>query len=196
MVRGKWSIWLAERPVVANAKKDAVEFGKPFSHPFLILKDVFDITRGEIHGTWGNWPNRGLRDAPGKLLDNFTGAVCTDKSARFLAAVTGPLYPRGLILELRDHFIPRPSIERQRIFKGDKKQALERWEALKGEFPSVNDQALPFYRYATRESGLTNCQIMLRATLEKACTFETIPDLRLAHTGWTASAKPAIQQSL
>ncbi|HEU4837876.1 MAG TPA: hypothetical protein VFS88_00525 [Micavibrio sp.] len=196
MPEKKWSIWLAERPVVANAKKDTEKYGRPFSHPFLILKDCFDTTRGEIHGTWGNWPRRGLSDKPGKLFDHFTGAVCNNRTAYAVSKVTRPVYPLAVLCSLDDKFIPRPNIEKQKVCSGERQRVMERWTILKEAFPHMNAYRLPFFRYAMRGSGLANCQIMLRAALEKTGAIDYIPDLRLAQTGWTAPSKTAIGNAL
>jgi len=191
-----WSIWLEEVPVVASIKKDVELFGKALSHPFLSLKDPFDQTVAKIHATRGNWPSRGLRDKPGKMVENFAAAVCGTSSAYVIAKAAWPVYPLAILHSLCGKIVSHPNNPKQQLCSGKEKNMLELWYLLHDAVPELNAYRLPFFRYAERGSGLANCQVMLRATLERTGIVDDIPPLQMAQTGWTPPVKTAINHVL
>lgn len=186
-----WTITLAERPVHISRAQDIAMFGRPFSHPFLVLKNAGDNVLSEIHASW----RRGspMRTRLSQVFDKTTGRLCSERVNRVLAS-TGNLYPRCNLYNTRGATQYGTKVEEHLLFQGPPKSVNELWHSLVDMFGEVNERRTPYYRYARRGSGFGNCQILMREALERVeqSLLQPVPELKLAQTGWTAAPKTDI----
>ncbi len=188
-MKHEWRIELAERTVDFNADKDLRVFGKPFSHPFLVLKSPDGTVASEIHGTW---PKNELTYPVAYLINRFTSAARSDKATAFAHEIMWTVFPKAIIVATQGLRNDHKAVARTTVFKGSEDQAHVIWLDMRSRFPALNAREMPFYQYATPSAPFANCQKMLRLAMDSAAGFGTIPDLQLAQTGWTEAAKPAI----
>ena len=171
-------------------------FGKPFSHPFLVLKTPCDHVVSEIHGSW----KRGSTFETGiaKAFDKVTGRLRSERINSFMAAASGGYFPHCHAHLTCGEQQYRNALVEHTLFEGELPKARDLWLAMAAMIPALNDDAKPYYRYARRGDDFGNCQMMVRDMLDAIAPALQggVPDLTLAQTGWTASPKTAIKLSL
>lgn len=190
-----WTITLAERPVHISREQDIAMFGRPFSHPFLVLKSPSDHVIGEIHASW----NRGspLRTRLCQTFDSTTGRLRNEQLNTVLA-VAGSFYPRCNLYNTRGPRQYGTKVEEHLLFKGTQNQVRDLWHALVDMFGEVNERKTPYYRYARIGSGFGSCQTLTREVLDRVekSLCQPVPALKLAQTGWTEAPKTDIKFGL
>lgn len=191
-----WTISVAERPVMISKTRDIARFGKPFSHPFLVLKAPCDNVISEIHSSWKR--GKPLETELSRFFDKVTGRLASGRLNEFMRAAAGDYYPHMVTYNTKGPTQYGSAVAEHIIFSGPKPQARDLWGAFVDMFDDVNKDPKAYYRYAARESGFANCQIVLRDVLEPVVPTlqEPLPDLKLAQTGWTAPVKTDINLKL
>jgi len=197
MSESLWSIWLVERPVVWERNRDMRVFGKPFSHPFLLLRDQHGKSRAEIHGArmdkCSGVSNHFLKRAAGHVFDYITGKTHKEGLVKAFTAVASPFfYPKGQFDVITQPFRDRSGLPQQKLAEGSQTDIMHKWQAVLNVLPQLPAIGRPFYRYASQDRGLANCQVILRQAMEKSGVFPQIPNLNYAQTGWTHPRKNAI----
>lgn len=182
-----WSLSLAEHPSSWGMERDIEMFGRAFSHPFIIVRDENGAVVEEIHGRWQNtFRTRQFIH----LDDEYASHV-----KHGLPVKLPPLHPMAVV---------SPSLERdthkavsvQPFFEGTKEVVEGHIAALKENALTVNARKTPFYRYAVLGTGFGNCQSALANAIAMTDGFPKVPDLVLAHTGWTGAVKNSIEERI
>lgn len=182
-----WSLSLAEHPSSWGMERDIELFGRAFSHPFIIVRDGSGAVMEEIHGRWQNtFRTRQFIHLDDEYLGHTRHGV---------PVKLPPLHPMAVV---------SPSLERdthkavsvQPFFDGAKEVVEAHINALKENALIVNAAKTPFYRYAVPGSGFGNCQSALANAIAMTKGFPKVPDLVLAHTGWTGAIKPSIEERI
>ena len=191
-----FSITLVERPVHISRAQDEKMFGKPFSHPFVVLKDAKDRVIGEIHGSWKRGSSVETKLA--QAFDKISGKICSSRLNAFMASASAGYYPQCYIAGADGERQYASRLEEHLLYKGREGTAREIWARLVEGFPAVNEKGQPYYRYAKPDDRFGNCQTIIRGSL---CTVENVlsvavPDLKLAQTGWTDMPKMDINFTL
>jgi len=178
-----WAIVLAEYPSLWGGEADIETFGQPFSHPFLIVYDGNGDVVEEFHGRWQNTiRTRQFVELDAEYRDARNGKPVTLPDFHPMAVVSPCV--------LRD--APKATTI-QPVFEGSENVVKHHIENLRANIPMINDLCLPFYRYATAESGFANCQLILGAAIAWTDGFPPVPSLKLAYTGWTDLPRNAIR---
>lgn len=190
-----FSITLVERPVHISRAQDEKMFGKPFSHPFLVLKDAKETVIGEIHGSWKR--GSAIETKLAQAFDKVSGRICSGRLNAFMASATD-YYPQCYIAGAEGERQYASRLEEHMLYKGQEGKARELWTALVESFPAVNEKRQPYYRYAKPDERFGNCQTIIRESL---CVVENqlsvdVPALKLAQTGWTGRPKTDINFTL
>lgn len=170
-------------------------FGRPFSHPFLVLKSPSDHVLGEIHASWHRGSPFKIRLC--KVFDRTTGALRNESVNRMLA-FTGGFYPQCNLYNTRGARQYGTKVEEHLLCKGTQRQVRDVWHSLVDMFDEVNERKIPYYRYARAGSGFGSCQTLTREVLDRVekSLLSPVPDLKLAQTGWTEAPKTDIKFKL
>lgn len=182
-----WSLSLAEHPSTWGMERDIELFGRAFSHPFIIVREENGAVVEEIHGRWQNT----FRTRQFIHLDE----QYMSHTKHGLAVKLPPLHPMAVVSPsaLRD---THKAVSIQPFFEGARDIVEAHIAALKANALIVNAAKTPFYRYAVPGSGFGNCQSALAHAIAMTADFPKVPDLVLAHTGWTGAIKQSIEERI
>ena len=162
-------------------------FGSAFSHPFIIVRDEAGAVVEEIHGRWQNtFRTRQFIHLDDEYLSH---------TKHGMPVRLPPLHPMAVVSPstLRD---THKAVSIQPFFEGTRDTVEAHIAALKANALIVNAAKTPFYRYAVPGTGFGNCQSALATAIAMTEGFPEVPDLTLAHTGWTGAAKPSIEERI
>lgn len=181
----EWSIWLKERALEPRFGEFA---RRPFSHPYLQLRDSEGRTVEKINGGSVRLPY--IKSAQ-ELMLSLIWATANETVQNVAQTLTQPfgLYPcAGIFVKPVCSNDPasrslRPYVfAEQQILSGSEAEMRKMWSNVISVLPELNGLSRPFWHYATPESGLANCQMLLHRAMTHAGM--PTPPLQFAHTGW------------
>ncbi|MBU6235579.1 MAG: hypothetical protein KGQ41_07020 [Alphaproteobacteria bacterium] len=190
----EWSIVFAERWVRGGSTFDTLVFGKPISHPILVLKDNKGRVVSEFDGApYDNTQHDGFK--PGFLNQVFKRTATLITPVGVDAPMKWALDNVGLgkyYPTLRIRFYNHASVygvhdSEQTIARGTKRDIQRKWLKLLEGAHEISDMNLPFNRFGWGQ-GRYNCQTLIAHALHHA-DMEAKP--QYAAKGWKRVYKPS-----